>query len=171
MALSAQLLFENTVYRYNILKCDFDFSQDTTNAKGKEEYYPNKKARGGHIEVVLLSPGDEKTFLHDWLIKTDSELNGGLFFDIMLDGKKQQRIVLFQGAKCISLEEKFESQKDEQMTITVKYSAQHVHFGNNADFFLWFVKDDDQAKFKGTIEALKKGLKENMEILKKNALA
>jgi len=165
MALAAQLLFEDAERFYNILKCDFDFELDT----GKDNF-PNEKPSKGYIETTLLSPCDEKTDLHNWFIKTDTERNGGLFFEIMVGGKKQPRIVVFQKAKCVLLEEKFETQKDEQMTIKVKFSAQHVHFGENADFFLRFVTEDEQKELKNTVGGKKEILEKKIKELKLKAI-
>ena len=163
MALSAQLLFEKEESFYNILKCDFDFLQETVNAKGKEEYYPTENASGGYIDVTLLSPSDGKSAFHEWMFDPDTKRNGGLFFDIMLDGKQQHRVVVFQNARCISLEEKFESQTQDQMIIIIRFSAEHVHFGKNTDFFQRFVKKEDQEKLKENIDEKKEKLKDKLK--------
>ena len=161
MALTAKLSFEKSKRVYNILDCDYEFFVSTKGGKdGKTEaYWPNANARGGYITFTipiltgwyLLGESD----FFEWLIK-GTDKSGQFVFEIMVGGEKKKKVVKFQEAKCIEFQEKFESQKEEQMTMTIKFSAKHIQFGEEkADFFLSIVKEDEKEKLKESAKAMK----------------
>ena len=154
MALTARLSFEEIKDTYNVLNCDYEFFVNTKKPDGKtENYFPNTEARGGYITFTILSPVDEKIDLYDWLID-QTEQSGKFNFNIIVEGEKKEKEVIFQKARCIELEEQFESQKEEQMTLTIKFCAKHIHFGKDADFFHNNVKAEEKKELEASFKTM-----------------
>jgi len=129
MALGATLTLEGRLPEYNVLECEYEFTQPV-DSNGK----PSGNPRGGLIHFTILAPDEDNPIFHEWMLNK-SEMKEGVFkFEITVGTEHTQKVLTFKYAHCIHLYEYFNSQNTVQMYTKITLSAAVISFGKGADF-------------------------------------
>ena len=124
MAITAKLMLDGKFPGYNVIECEYEFNQEI-DKNGK----PCANPRGGIIKFTILSPSENDTTLHEWMLNK-TEVKQGIFtFDITLGAEKNRKTLSFEHAHCIHLNEYFNDQKSIQMITKIILSAAKISFG------------------------------------------
>ncbi|MCJ1809090.1 type VI secretion system tube protein TssD [Flavobacterium covae] len=102
---------------YNILSCDYNFTQQI-DATGKPEGMP----QGGEIFIRIESTG-KPDFL-DWMLDHSQTKNGTITF-FRRDAMSKLQELKFEKAYCIFFEEHFTSESKEPLQISIRIVAKN----------------------------------------------
>ncbi|MCJ1805701.1 hypothetical protein MRP92_02095 [Flavobacterium covae] len=97
---------------YNILSCDYNFTQQI-DATGKPEGMP----QGGEINIRIESNG--KSNLLQWMLDHSQTKNGTITF-FRRDAMSKLQELKFEKAYCVSFSEYFTSESKEPLQISMR---------------------------------------------------
>ena len=119
MTFKAELRFNDSKFRYNVIECDYEFSQDIDITQK-----PCTRPKGGLINVVVESMSDRE--LVQWMIAPANVRSGDLIFYKDDSAQTKLKTLSFKEAICIRLCEKFTSYGDEPMLTTISFVAKEM---------------------------------------------
>ena len=129
MALAGSLKIESK--EYNILECEYEFTQAVDHT-GR----PTDRTRGGLINIVIASPGDSDTQLHQWMRDKDTIKDGTISLTINNKNGECQKTIEFKDAYCVRLYEYFNDNNSVQMYLKMSIMPGSVKFGDSCEFVL-----------------------------------
>ncbi|MCX6270840.1 MAG: type VI secretion system tube protein TssD [Bacteroidetes bacterium] len=119
MTFKAELKFNDSKFIYNVLECDYDFTQQI-DITGK----PSAKPRGGIVNVVVESKSDPE--LMEWMVALSNVRSGEItFFKDDAPGVKLKTLS-FKEAFCIRFQEKYTSTGPNPMIASFSFTAKEV---------------------------------------------
>ncbi|MFK7033479.1 type VI secretion system tube protein TssD [Flavobacterium oreochromis] len=113
MSFLAKLELDGNIY--NILSCDYHFTQEI-DATGKPEGMP----QGGEISIRIESNG--KSNLLQWMLDHSQTKNGTIIF-FRRDAMSKLQELSFEKAYCVSFSEHFDAKSDEPLQIAMRLMA------------------------------------------------
>ena len=116
---------------YEILECEYEFTQAVDHT-GR----PTDRTRGGLINIVISSPGDSDTQLHQWMRDKDTIKDGTISLTINYKNKECQKTIEFKDAYCVRLYEYFNDNNSVQMYLKMSIMPGTVKFGDSCEFSL-----------------------------------
>lgn len=129
MALKGTLKIESI--EYDILECEYEFTQAVDHT-GR----PTDRTRGGLINIVIASPGDSDTQLHQWMRDKDTIKDGTISLTINNKNGECQKTIEFKDAYCVRLYEYFNDNNSVQMYLKMSIMPGSVKFGDSCEFVL-----------------------------------
>jgi hypothetical protein len=123
MATTVLQFGDNTIGRYSkeylVVNCRSVFSRSYNSQR------PEGKARCEHVELTIVVPGKEDLSIYDWYISQEVQ-DGRIVFELSpttAQDVEQQRVLLFENAKCISLKESYSINSQYRRLITIAFEA------------------------------------------------
>ncbi len=112
---------------YEVYECDYEFTQ-ALDQTGK----PTTRTRGGQINLVLRTTGDDDILFYEWMFRKSETKSGEI--EIILSGEGEKKVtksVHFADAFCVKLKDCFDSDSKNavRMTTKVTLSAEKIHVG------------------------------------------
>ena len=127
MALKATLKLEGK--SYDIRDLNYELSKPYDN-----NYKPSASPQGGIINFTLLTPMDKNFVFHEWLLSV-AEVKSGEFLLPLTHGIKHvERILSFERAYCIHLQESYSNYGSSQMSMNISISATIIKFSDAVTF-------------------------------------
>ena len=129
MAITATLKLDGKEPGYNILECEYEFNQPI-DGNGK----PCSNPSGGIIKFTILAPSENDTTFHEWMLSKTDVKQGVIDFVITVGAEKSKKVLNFELAHCIYLNEYFNNQNPIQMLTKITLSATKISFGKKASY-------------------------------------
>ncbi|QOH18357.1 type VI secretion system tube protein TssD [Flavobacterium columnare] len=114
---------------YNILSCDYNFTQQI-DATGKPEGMP----QGGEINIRIESNG--KSNLLQWMLDHSQTKNGTIIF-FRRDAMSKLQELKFEKAYCVSFSEYFDAKSTEPLQIALRLMAKRFVLNEAAHEKKW----------------------------------
>ncbi len=130
MALRATLKLDGIEIPYEVIECEYEFNQQI-DANGK----PCAKPRGGIIHFTITTPKASDTTFIEWMLNPVETKQGIFEFDLMVEAKSDRKVLVFQYAYCVHLQEYFNSQNNKQMLTKITLSAAILSFGKKGTVY------------------------------------
>lgn len=130
MAITATLKLDGKEPGYNVLVCEYEFNQPI-DSNGK----PCANPKGGIIQFTIQSPSENDTTFHEWMLSKTNVKKGDFEFVITVGAEKSKKILKFEQAHCIHLNEYFDNQSPIQMLAKITLSAAKISFGKKGTDF------------------------------------
>ena len=130
MAIIANLKLDGKEPGYNLIECEYEFDQPIDD-NGK----PCADPSGGIITFTILAPSENDTTFHEWMLSRTNVKKGEIEFTITVGAEKSKKILKFEQAHCIKLNEYFNSQNPIQMLAKITLSAAVISFGKKGTTF------------------------------------
>ena len=127
MALTSVLQFgDNNIGRYTkeylVVSCRSAFSRSHNHLR------PEGKPRCERVELTVVAPGKDDLSLYDWYINQESQ-DGRIVFNLSPTTAQdvgQQKVLMFENAKCFSLTEKYEINSQYRRLLTLAFEADTI---------------------------------------------
>jgi hypothetical protein len=119
MTFKAELRFNDSKFRYNVIECDYEFTQEIDITQK-----PCARPKGGIINVVVESMSDRE--LIQWMIAPGNVRSGDLIFYKDDAAQTKLKTLSFKEAICIRLHERFSSFGNEPMLTSISFVAKEM---------------------------------------------
>lgn len=129
MALTAKLEIEGNNNTYNVLECDYEFTQ-AIDQTGR----PSDRPRGGLINIMIVAPDDTDMVFHEWMRDKFTSKEGKITLVVNRNNVDIPRTISFKDAYCVKLFEYFNNNNHIQMYSKLTIAAGTIKFGNNCEF-------------------------------------
>jgi len=127
MALKATLELEGK--KYDVRDLDYELFKPYDN-----NYKPSAAPQGGLINFTILSPMDNNSVFHEWLLSI-ANVKEGIFFLPLTHGIKHVlKKIVFKRANCVRLSESYSNYNSSQMYMRITISATIIEFSETAKF-------------------------------------
>jgi hypothetical protein len=134
MALAAHIQFgDNKSGRYNndylLVNCHCSFRRSHNDLR------PDGAACCDSVEVEMVAPSRDDMTLHNWFMDRD-ERSGRIVFDLTssaADNAQPTRVLLFEEARCFSLEEHYDKDTRFRRLLKLAFEAESITM-ENVDF-------------------------------------
>ena len=123
MALEAKLKIEGK--SYTVLESSYEFNQPI-DSNGKPSAYP----RGGLINITIQAPDNKDSLFHEWMFSKSEVKEGEIDFTVTKELNHNSKLLKFEYAHCIHLNEYFNNTNTIQMYMKIIISAAIIKFGS-----------------------------------------
>lgn len=132
MALKATFEIEGSNVEYDVIECEYEFTQEI-DSNGR----PSESPKGGLINITIVAPDDTDLIFHEWMRDKFASKEGVITFIVNNNHVESTRYVGFRDAYCVGLSENFNKENDSQMIMKLTISAGVIKFGDNCEFHLF----------------------------------
>lgn len=119
MTFKAELIFNDSNFIYNILDCDYEFTQEI-DGSGK----PCAMPKCGIINLVMESMSDPAMI--QWMLAPGNVRSGKITFYKDDSATAKLKTLTFKQAICVHLQERFSSYGESPMILNISFVAKEV---------------------------------------------